>query len=887
MSGPSKSALLGGRDQCPPSLTIAAELAAARRQTKTTRDALAQADSSSRSLPQEVAAACHADEDQAPCMLQSHNEHNAGRHSPRDEGSASLSGNRLQRSNSGATSATTVHVTRANQEFAPQAPNRPAHTLASTTPPITDAISEDVQAPPLFGLPDDQQMRAGLGLLTTSQLDASLPSPSLSPVTAAANLARHRAAARAALGDDDDVRNVSSLDLRATSTSRPLHIAEKYPSSELRPPIWTKAIPASQTGQRSLMDIPDMLQMFDAMPEELQRYVSFQMLKSCTKKTLYGIADVVSQALKHDPFKVLPTEVSQQITRLLDLQSLSQAAQVSHRWRELVNADEAVWKHLLEVSDFQVSDSEILRAIREGWGWQSPDILEAEIDLSIVSRAMPGTDTAISTALDDGAPSPAGPLTRLKRKATSHTVSSKRQKRKASMTCEADSTPEIHIDRLTGPASYAKAALQAVPSANIGLPSLRGMHLFKSIYRRHYMIRRAWKDESFRPKHLAFRAHHRHVVTCLLFDSDRIITGSDDNSIHVYDTQTGALRRKLDGHEGGVWALNYDGDTLVSGSTDRSVRIWDMETGECKQIFQGHTSTVRCLEILKPTIIGYEDDATPIFFPKEPIIITGSRDSTLRVWKLPAKDDPSLFQAGPPADESDNPYAIRTLAGHHNSVRAIAAYGDTLVSGSYDKTVRLWKISTGETVFRMIGHSNKVYSVVLDWPRNRCISGSMDNSVRVWSLDTGNCLFNLEGHSSLVGLLELNDGYLVSAAADSTLRIWNPETGLCQKTLKAHTGAITCFQHDGQKVISGSDSTLKMWDIESGRCVRDLLADLSGVWQVRFDQRRCVAAVQRNNITYIEVRYGDVAFIAMLTVSRFWILELQEMAFLVLTAVDA
>lgn len=94
---------------------------------------------------------------------------------------------------------------------------------------------------------------------------------------------------------------------------------------------------------------------------------------------------------------------------------------------------------------------------------------------------------------------------------------------------------------------------------------------------------------------------------------------------------------------------------------------------------------------------------------------------------------------------------------------------------------------------------------------------------------------------------------LVSAAADTTLRIWDPETGQCKQTLAAHTGAITCFQHDGHKVISGSDKTVKMWNVQTGDFIRDLLTDLSGVWQVKFNERRCVAAVQREDVTYIEV----------------------------------
>ncbi len=131
----------------------------------------------------------------------------------------------------------------------------------------------------------------------------------------------------------------------------------------------------------------------------------------------------------------------------------------------------------------------------------------------------------------------------------------------------------------------------------------------------------------------------------------------------------------------------------------------------------------------------------------------------------------------------------------------------------------------------------------------------MDNMVRIWDLNTGSLKYTLEGHTSLVGLLDLNCDKLVSAAADSTLRIWDPETGQCKATLSAHTGAITCFKHDGQKVISGSDRTLKLWNIKTGECIKDLLSDLSGVWQVKFNERRCVAAVQRDGLTYIEVSF--------------------------------
>ena len=146
-----------------------------------------------------------------------------------------------------------------------------------------------------------------------------------------------------------------------------------------------------------------------------------------------------------------------------------------------------------------------------------------------------------------------------------------------------------------------------------------------------------------------------------------------------------------------------------------------------------------------------------------------------------------------------------------------------------------------------------MYSVVLDPVRSQCCSGSMDGTVRIWSLKTGQCLHTLQGHTSLVGLLGLSPSHLVSAAADSTLRIWDPSTGQLQHTLAAHTGAITCFQHDEFKVLSGSDGTLKMWDVRDGNVVRDLLTGITGVWQVVFDGRWCVAASNRLDMTYLDV----------------------------------
>lgn len=166
--------------------------------------------------------------------------------------------------------------------------------------------------------------------------------------------------------------------------------------------------------------------------------------------------------------------------------------------------------------------------------------------------------------------------------------------------------------------------------------SLTLPHPYKMLFKSRHLTRTRWVSNP-EPKHISFPAHGSAVVTCLIFSHGRIISASDDHSIHVYSPVTGNLIQSLRGHEGGVWALAACKDILVSGSTDRTVRIWDLVTGRCTHVFGGHTSTVRCLAIVKPEIVDVIRNGVVVQekWPKRPLIVTGSRDHSLRVWTLP------------------------------------------------------------------------------------------------------------------------------------------------------------------------------------------------------------------------------------------------------------
>ena len=104
------------------------------------------------------------------------------------------------------------------------------------------------------------------------------------------------------------------------------------------------------------------------------------------------------------------------------------------------------------------------------------------------------------------------------------------------------------------------------------------------------------------PKRLTFSVHRRYVVTCLIFSHGRIISASDDHSIHVYCPVTATIIRYLDGHDG------------------------------------GHTSTVRCLVIVKAGWIGFENEQGIIpreKWPKQPLIVVGGGDPGATVRMTP------------------------------------------------------------------------------------------------------------------------------------------------------------------------------------------------------------------------------------------------------------
>lgn len=119
---------------------------------------------------------------------------------------------------------------------------------------------------------------------------------------------------------------------------------------------------------------------------------------------------------------------------------------------------------------------------------------------------------------------------------------------------------------------------------------------WKAAYMRQHTIETNWRTNLIRdPKVL--KGHDDHVITCLQFCGNRIVSGSDDNTLKVWSAVTGKCLRTLIGHTGGVWSSQMSGNIIISGSTDRTLKVWNADTGSCLHTLYGHTSTVRCMHL--------------------------------------------------------------------------------------------------------------------------------------------------------------------------------------------------------------------------------------------------------------------------------------------------
>ena len=260
---------------------------------------------------------------------------------------------------------------------------------------------------------------------------------------------------------------------------------------------------------------------------------------------------------------------------------------------------------------------------------------------------------------------------------------------------------------------------------------------------------------------------------------------------------------------------------IISGGRDRTVRVWRLADGTpVGEPLRGHDGRVRAVAA------GKLPDGTPV-------IISGGRDRTVRVWRLPD---------GTPVGEP--------LRGHDGRVNAVAAAAlpdstPVIISGGRDRTVRVWRLPDGTPVGKpLTGHDREVYAVAagkLPDSTPVIISGGRDGTVRVWRLADGTPVGKPRtGHHGWVNAVaagKLPDGtpVIISGGRDGTVRVWRLADGTpVGEPLRGHDGwvytaAAAALPDSTPVIISGAgDGTVRVWRLADGTPVGEPLRGHDG-----------------------------------------------------------
>lgn len=272
------------------------------------------------------------------------------------------------------------------------------------------------------------------------------------------------------------------------------------------------------------------------------------------------------------------------------------------------------------------------------------------------------------------------------------------------------------------------------------------------------------------------------------------------------------LLHTMQGHTLNVKCLEFVGDVLASGSSDKTIRLW--ENGQEIGILRGHESRVWDLSSTK----------------NGEFLASCSADATLRIWDLKTNQCRSCYS---------HPNDLYTVSFHP---------GDShLVTGGYDKLVRLLDLENGKIIKEFEGHKLSISSVCLSPMGNLIISGSKDSTIKFWDTVSGLCIKTITSHLGEITSVSLNSNgsMLLSSSKDNSNRLWDMRMGRFLRKFKGHQNTRTNFIRssfvNSKLIIGGSeDGIAYFWDIQ-GSIVQKLKHN-SIVYDVKYHEAKQIFA---------------------------------------------
>ncbi|KAI1612292.1 quinon protein alcohol dehydrogenase-like superfamily [Exophiala viscosa] len=318
-------------------------------------------------------------------------------------------------------------------------------------------------------------------------------------------------------------------------------------------------------------------------------------------------------------------------------------------------------------------------------------------------------------------------------------------------------------------------------------------------------------------------------------ESIRLISINDDSKDGSKSSETTSFGNDvalLEGHEEIIICLDVDwsGYWLATGAKDNTARLWRLDpassTYKCFAVFAGHAESLGAIALPRsPPNDGLAAKKPADYAPA--FLLTGSQDKTVKRWETAR-----LKYSKSMAEPHSGVKALFTRVAHEKDINAIdvSPIAPLFASASQDRTIKIWSLEDGSVAGILRGHKRGVWSIrfspagtpPLALPdggssgsRGLLVSGSGDRTVKVWSLATYTCLQTFEGHSNSVLKViwippsnppsesdtetesrqsQTNQPLIASASSDTLVKLWSAYSGTDSDhllaTLDNHTDRV-------------------------------------------------------------------------------------------------
>jgi len=332
----------------------------------------------------------------------------------------------------------------------------------------------------------------------------------------------------------------------------------------------------------------------------------------------------------------------------------------------------------------------------------------------------------------------------------------------------------------------------------------------------------------------AILSGHAGPVKSVTYSPDGIslVSGSKDNTVKLWDVQTGGVVKTFYGHTGYVLSVSVSADCtkIASGSEDHTIRLWDIQTGEC-----------HC-------IINQEDKVKHVsFFPTDPQHLLSICEDKVRQWDIDGHQIGHAYDGSHVAFSSDGTQSVSYYRGAVKvqnpssevivtefqidddfSHRCCFSPDSRHIAVACDNTAYVWDItsSTPKLIETFVGHTQDITSLVFSSPSS-LISTSYDRLIKFWEIGfSSKDPLGAPKSTSLTSAeirsitLQAKDGIIITSDSDGLVRTWDIFTGLCKASFQ--TPAKGFDRRDAQ-LINGKlifcwcgDEKINIWDAEKG-----------------------------------------------------------------------